>query len=85
MTRQPPVRERISDVALLYPLLPHLARGATNAEIASRVYLTVEGVKSRLQALYAHLGAIDRAHAVAIGYERGLIPSGTVTNGRGDG
>jgi two-component system nitrate/nitrite response regulator NarL len=57
----------------LYPVLRLLAEGRTNAQIGARLGITSNTVKSRLTALYRALGARDRAHAVALGYRRGLL------------
>jgi DNA-binding NarL/FixJ family response regulator len=57
----------------LLPVLRLLAEGLTNAQVASRLGVATNTVKSRLTALYAGLDARDRAHAVALGYRRGLL------------
>lgn len=54
-------------------LLQRMARGDQTAEIAAALHLSTDTVKSHLRALYVELGAKDRAHAVALGYQRGLL------------
>jgi LuxR family maltose regulon positive regulatory protein len=53
-----------------------LAKGLTRQEIATQLYLTVPTVKSHIQRLYRRLGARDRAEALVIAAERGLLPEG---------
>jgi DNA-binding NarL/FixJ family response regulator len=50
-----------------------VASGNANKEIAARLFLTEETVKSHLRNILAKLGANDRTHAVAIGVKRGII------------
>ena len=50
-----------------------VANGNANKEIAARLFLTEETVKSHLRNILAKLGANDRTHAVAIGVKRGII------------
>jgi len=47
--------------------------GSTNREIAISMSRSEIAIKKRLQAIFAKLGAIDRAHAVAEAIRRGLI------------
>ncbi len=47
--------------------------GHTNREIALSMNRSEIAIKKRLQAIFAKLGAIDRAHAVAEAMRRGLI------------
>ncbi|MGW7100361.1 response regulator transcription factor [Streptomyces sp. NPDC054838] len=49
------------------------ANGHTNAEIAHKLWIGEESVKSHFQVIKRHLGARDRTHAVAIALVRGLI------------
>jgi DNA-binding NarL/FixJ family response regulator len=58
-------------------VLHHIAAGHTNPEIADILGVTVDTVRSQAQAAYQRLGARGRTHAVAIAYERGLIPAGS--------
>lgn len=50
-----------------------VAGGNANKEVAARLALTEETVKSHLRSILAKLGAKDRTHAVAIGIKRGII------------
>lgn len=60
-----------------------MARGMTNAQIGRELHLVEETVKTYAQRLLKHLGAENRAHAVAIGYETGLLRHGDVTTTTG--
>jgi len=50
-----------------------VATGNANKEIAARLSLTEETVKSHVRNILAKLGANDRTHAVTIGVKRGII------------
>jgi DNA-binding NarL/FixJ family response regulator len=50
-----------------------VACGNANKEIAARLSLTEETVKSHMRNILAKLCAKDRTHAVAIGVKRGII------------
>jgi DNA-binding NarL/FixJ family response regulator len=50
-----------------------IAAGNSNKEIAIRLSLTEETIKSRVSTILAKLGANDRTHAVTIGLKRGII------------
>jgi two-component system nitrate/nitrite response regulator NarL len=54
-------------------LLELAADGLTTAEIAKRLYLSPNTVKTYWQRLYEKLGASDRANAVAEAIRRGLL------------
>jgi DNA-binding NarL/FixJ family response regulator len=47
--------------------------GLVNREIGQRLFLSEETVKSHVRHLLAKLQARSRAHAVAVGFRRGLI------------
>lgn len=49
------------------------ADGRTNARIAARLGLSTDGVKSVMRVVFERLGARDRAHAVALAYQAGLL------------
>lgn len=57
----------------LHKVLVLVASGLSNGEIAPRLHLSVDGVKVRMKCLQQELNARDRAHAVAIGHQRGLL------------
>jgi DNA-binding NarL/FixJ family response regulator len=50
-----------------------VAAGNANKEIAARLSITEETVKSRVSNILSKLGANDRTHAVTIGLKRGII------------
>ena len=50
-----------------------VSEGLVNREIGHRLFLSEETVKSHVRHLLAKLQARSRAHAVAIGFRRGLI------------
>ena len=54
-------------------VLQLVADGLANREIGERLFLSEETVKSHVRHLLAMLHARSRAHAVAVGFRRGLI------------
>ncbi|NUT09534.1 MAG: response regulator transcription factor [Nonomuraea sp.] len=53
-----------------------IARGATNRDVAGRLFITEATVKTHLLHVFAKLDVKDRAAAVAAAYERGLLKPG---------
>jgi len=54
-------------------VLQLISDGLVNREIGARLFLSEETVKSHVRHLLAKLQARSRAHAVAVGFRRGLI------------
>jgi DNA-binding NarL/FixJ family response regulator len=54
-------------------VLQLISDGLVNREIGHRLFLSEETVKSHVRHLLAKLQARSRAHAVAVGFRRGLI------------
>ncbi|MFG3102777.1 response regulator [Streptomyces sp. NPDC048182] len=54
-------------------VLALVARGTSNREIARELFVSEATVKTHLTHLYAKLGVNDRAAAVAVGYDRGIL------------
>jgi DNA-binding NarL/FixJ family response regulator len=59
--------EREADV------LRHMAQGLSNSEIAQRLYIGVQTVKTHVSSLLTKLGARDRTQAVIAAYESGFL------------
>ena len=54
-------------------VLQFVARGFGNSEIAGRLGISEETVKTHVRRVLARLGARNRAHAVALGMADGLL------------
>ena len=54
-------------------VLQLISEGLVNRDIGKRLFLSEETVKSHVRHLLAKLQARSRAHAVAVGFRRGLI------------
>jgi DNA-binding NarL/FixJ family response regulator len=67
-----PAREPLSSREL--DVLALVARGTSNRDTAARLFISEATVKTHLLHLYVKLGVNDRAAAVAVGFERGLLP-----------
>lgn len=50
-----------------------IAEGMTDAEIGSSLFLAPYTIKSHIKKLLPKLGARGRAHAVAMGFRRGIL------------
>jgi DNA-binding NarL/FixJ family response regulator len=68
-----PVRETLSQREP--EVLTLVARGSTNKEAAKKLFISEATVKTHLIHVYAKLGVKDRAAAVAVAFERGLLGS----------
>ena len=55
-------------------VLALIARGLSNAEIADTLGLSIETIRTHVKHVYMKTGARDRAHAVILAYETGLVP-----------
>jgi DNA-binding NarL/FixJ family response regulator len=55
-------------------VLALIARGMSNAEIAETLGLSIETIRTHVKHVYMKTGARDRAHAVILAYETGLVP-----------
>ncbi|MGI8710120.1 MAG: response regulator transcription factor [Acidimicrobiales bacterium] len=56
-----------------HDVLRHMARGATNGEIAQALIVTEATVKSHVGAIFAKLGVRDRAAAIVFAYDHGIV------------
>ena len=56
-----------------FEVLEMVAGGATNREAAAQLFISEATVKTHLLHAYAKLGVRDRAAAVAVAFERGLL------------
>ena len=54
-------------------VLQLVSDGLVNREIGERLFLSEETVKSHVRHLLAKLQARSRAHAVAVGFRRGIL------------
>ncbi|MCO8276974.1 response regulator transcription factor [Actinoplanes sp. TRM 88003] len=66
-----PAQEPLSQREL--EVLGLIARGNSNKEAAGRLFISEATVKTHLLHAYAKLGVRDRAAAVAVAFERGLL------------
>jgi DNA-binding NarL/FixJ family response regulator len=82
--RRPPAREQPAALAELTPreleVLRLVARGFSNGEIARQLFVGDATVKTHVARIFAKLDLHDRAQAVVLAYESGLIQPGTPTS-----
>jgi DNA-binding NarL/FixJ family response regulator len=78
--RRPPLRERPAALAELTPreleVLRLVARGLSNADIARELFVGDATVKTHVARIFAKLDLHDRAQAVVLSYESGLVQPG---------
>ncbi|MEV6504836.1 LuxR C-terminal-related transcriptional regulator [Streptomyces sp. NPDC051642] len=76
--------QRVPILLLPRPLrviLAGAAAGLPNAEIADRLGLSVRGVRRQFECLFDVLDARHRSHAVALGWQLGLLGAGRRAEG----
>jgi len=82
--RRPPACEQPAALAELTPreleVLRLVARGFSNGEIARQLFIGDATVKTHVARIFAKLDLHDRAQAVVLAYESGLVQPGTPTS-----
>jgi DNA-binding NarL/FixJ family response regulator len=73
ITPRAPEQEQAMPSAREIEVLQLVSHGLVNREIGNRLFLSEETVKSHIRHILAKLQARSRAHAVAVGFRRGLI------------
>jgi DNA-binding NarL/FixJ family response regulator len=56
-----------------HDVLRHMARGATNAEIAAALIVSEATIKTHVGAVFSKLGVRDRAAAIVFAYDHGIV------------
>ena len=74
------VRPRLAEAARIDALthreqdvLRHMARGATNSEIAGALFVSEPTVKTHVGAIFSKLGVRDRAAAIVFAFDHGIV------------
>ncbi|MBA3604895.1 MAG: response regulator transcription factor [Acidimicrobiia bacterium] len=76
---RPAVLDRLSEREL--EVLRLIATGASNAEIAATLFVGERTVKGHVGSIFAKLGTRDRAAAIVLAYEAGVIVPGVAATG----
>ena len=78
--RRPPTSERPAALAELTPreleVLRFVARGLSNSDVARRLVLGEATIKTHVARIFQKLNLHDRAQAVVLAYESGLVTPG---------
>jgi DNA-binding NarL/FixJ family response regulator len=79
-TRRPPATFQPAALADLTPreleVLRHIAKGSSNADIARELFVSGATVKTHVARIFSKLDLHDRAQAVVLAYESGLVQPG---------
>ncbi len=59
-----------------HDVLRLMARAATDAEIAARLYIAEATVKTHVGSVFVKLGVRDRAAAIVFAYDHGVVSPG---------
>jgi DNA-binding NarL/FixJ family response regulator len=78
---EPEPREPATLTVREQQLLERMTSDLTTAEIGRDLGRSENTIKTRTRALFRKLKAADRAHAVALGWQQGLLPGGDPTHG----
>jgi DNA-binding NarL/FixJ family response regulator len=60
-----------------HEVLTLMGRGLANQEIAERLFLSMATVKTHVNRVFSKLGLRDRAQAVVLAYETGIVTAGS--------
>jgi DNA-binding NarL/FixJ family response regulator len=63
-----------------HDVLRLMARGATNAEIAARLYVAEATVKTHVGSIFTKLDVRDRAAAIVFAYDHGVVSPGPASD-----